>query len=76
MVLYMGRYEGSFQNGKASVFAKDFVFFLPILYIFHTHTHTQWKNSLVKDAVIMKITVSRIITISSLVSSIVPWLAS
>lgn len=74
MVLYMGHYEGGFQNVKASVFAKDCVFFLPILYIFHTHT--QWKNSLVKDAVIMKITVSHIITISSLVSSILPWLAS
>lgn len=41
-------------------------FYLSYIY----STHTQWKNSLVKDAVIMKITVSRIITISSLVSSI------
>lgn len=73
MVLYMGHYEGGFQNGKASVFAKDCVFFYTS-YIYSTHT--QWKNSLVKDAVIMKITVSRLITISSLVSSILPWLAS
>lgn len=50
------------------------------VYSFYTSyiysTHTQWKNSLVKDAVIMKITASRLITISSLVSSILPWLAS
>lgn len=70
MVLYMGHYEGGFQNGKASVFAKDCVFFLHILYIFHTHTVEKL------FAVIMKITVSRLITISSLVSSILPWLAS